>query len=143
MWGLGSFWVTSYDLLKRDIKLYEGRTFYACVLDEGQNIKNQATLASRQSKPLPAASALCSQARPLRTASASCGTCLISSCPVICFPHAAFVEKLERPIAQSKDPQAGQQLSRLVQPFLLRRLKQAAAKGAAPKMEHVRRGPDF
>ena len=62
--------------------------------------------------------------------------------PGYLFSHAAFVEKLERPIAQSKDPQAGQQLSRLVQPFLLRRLKQAVLKscpqnGACPK------GPDF
>ena len=47
--------------------------------------------------------------------------------------------KLERPIAQSKDPQAGQQLSRLVQPFLLRRLKQEVLKELPPKMEHVRK----
>lgn len=59
--------------------------------------------------------------------------------PGYLFSHAAFVEKLERPIAQSKDPQAGQQLSRLVQPFLLRRLKQAVLKELPPKMEHVRR----
>ena len=45
-------WVTSYDLLKRDIDQYEAQSFYTVVLDEGQNIKNQSTLVSKGVKKL-------------------------------------------------------------------------------------------
>ena len=39
--------LTSYDLLKRDAPLYEGRQFYCQVLDEAQNIKNHNTQAAQ------------------------------------------------------------------------------------------------
>lgn len=35
--------VTSYDLLKRDIAEYEGKSFDVEVIDEAQNIKNSTT----------------------------------------------------------------------------------------------------
>lgn len=137
--GDWDLWVTSYDLLKRDIKLYEGRTFYACVLDEGQNIKNQATLASKAVKTIACSQRFVLTGTPIENRLSELWNLFDFLMPGYLFSHAAFVEKLERPIAQSKDPQAGQQLSRLVQPFLLRRLKQTVLKELPPKMEHVRR----
>lgn len=59
--------------------------------------------------------------------------------PGYLFTHNRFVEKLERPIAQKQDPEAQQQLSKLVRPFLLRRLKSDVLKELPPKLEHVRR----
>ncbi len=103
--------------LKRDIKLYEGRTFYACVLDEGQNIKNQATLASKAVKTIACSQRFVLTGTPIENRLSELWNLFDFLMPGYLFSHAAFVEKLERPIAQSKDPQAGQQLSRLVQPF--------------------------
>ena len=42
--------ITSYDLLKRDAALYEGREFLYQVLDEAQYIKNHATAAAKAVK---------------------------------------------------------------------------------------------
>lgn len=70
-------WVTSYDLLKRDTDRYRTRSFYACILDEAQNIKNQSTMASKAVKRIACRQRYVLTARRWRTASASCGICLI------------------------------------------------------------------
>lgn len=59
--------------------------------------------------------------------------------PGYLYSHTAFREKLEKPIIKSKDAQASAQLRRLVQPFLLRRLKHDVLKELPPKIDHVRR----
>lgn len=105
--GDWDLWVTSYDLLKRDIKLYEGRTFYACVLDEGQNIKNQATLASKAVKTIACSQRFVLTGTPIENRLSELWNLFDFLMPGYLFSHAAFVEKLERPIAQSKDPRLG------------------------------------
>lgn len=137
--GDWDLWVTSYDLLKRDIQLYEGRSFYTCVLDEGQNVKNQSTLASKAVKAIVCSQRFVLTGTPIENRLSELWNLFDFLMPGYLFSHAAFVEKLERPIVQSQDPQAGQQLSRLVQPFLLRRLKQEVLKELPPKIEHVRK----
>ena len=42
--------VTSYDLLKRDISLYENMTFSSQIIDEAQYIKNHNTQAAKAVK---------------------------------------------------------------------------------------------
>ena len=42
-WAQADLVITSYDLLRRDEKLYAGQSFYACILDEAQAIKNHTT----------------------------------------------------------------------------------------------------
>ncbi len=42
-WAQADIVITSYDLLRRDEKLYAGQSFYACILDEAQAIKNHTT----------------------------------------------------------------------------------------------------
>ena len=61
--------------------------------------------------------------------------------PGYLFSHRAFVEKLEKPIIKSKNKEASEQLRKLVQPFLLRRLKQDVLKELPPKIEHIHRIP--
>ena len=51
------------------------------------------------------------------------------------------MEKLEKPVVKSRDPEAAAQLRRLVQPFLLRRLKRDVLRELPPKVEYVRRIP--
>lgn len=61
--------------------------------------------------------------------------------PGYLFTHTAFRDKLEKPIIKSQNPDAAAQLRRMVQPFLLRRLKKDVLKDLPPKIEHVRRIP--
>lgn len=135
----GDVWVTSYDLLKRDIELYDAHRFYCCILDEGQNIKNQATLASKAVKRIVCRQRFVLTGTPIENRLSELWNLFDFLMPGYLFSHSSFVEKLERPIVQSKDSQAGLQLSRMVQPFLLRRLKRDVLKELPPKMEYVRK----
>ena len=55
------------------------------------------------------------------------------------YTNHAFREKLEKPILKSKNPDAVSQLRRLVQPFLLRRLKKRCPQGTSAQEEYVRK----
>lgn len=132
-------WVTSYDLLKRDIGLYEKHKFYCCVLDEGQNVKNPSTAASRAVKKINCRQRFVLTGTPIENRLSELWNLFDFLMPGYLFSHSTFVKKLEKPIAQSGDTAARRQLSLLVQPFLLRRLKQDVLKELPPKVEHIRK----
>jgi superfamily II DNA or RNA helicase len=132
-------WVTSYDLLKRDIDLYENRKFYCCVLDEGQNVKNQSTAASKAVKRINCRQRFVLTGTPIENRLSELWNLFDFLMPGYLFSHSTFVEKLEKPIVQSGDAAARRQLSLLVQPFMLRRLKRDVLKELPPKVEHIRK----
>lgn len=134
-------WVTSYELLRQDIAQYEGRKFYACVLDEGQHIKNRSTLASKAVKRVDARQRFVLTGTPIENRLSELWNLFDFLMPGYLFTHNSFVEKLEKPVVKSKDAEAGAQLRRLVQPFLLRRLKSEVLRELPPKIEHIRRVP--
>ena len=131
--------VTSYDLLKRDIAHYREREFYCCVLDEGQFVKNQSTLASKAVKSIPCAQRFVLTGTPIENRLSELWNLYDFLMPGYLFTHNRFVEKLEKPIVKSEDREAREQLRRLVRPFLLRRLKADVLKELPPKVEHIRR----
>ena len=131
--------VTSYDLLKRDVKQYQAQEFYCCVLDEGQFVKNQSTLASKAVKSIPCAQRFVLTGTPIENRLSELWNLYDFLMPGYLFTHNRFVEKLEKPIVKSEDREAREQLRRLVRPFLLRRLKADVLKELPPKVEHIRR----
>ncbi len=131
--------VTSYDLLKRDLEWYEPLSFYCCILDEGQYIKNQSTQSSKAVKQIQCERRFVLTGTPIENRLSELWNLFDFLMPGYLFSHNAFVKKLERPIVQSEDAQAGLQLSRLVQPFILRRLKKDVLTELPDKIEHVRR----
>lgn len=134
-------WVTSYELLRQDIEKYRQREFYACVLDEGQHIKNQSTLVSRAVKAVNCRQRFVLTGTPIENRLSELWNLFDFLMPGYLFSHNAFVEKLEKPIIKSRDDEAMCRLRRLVQPFLLRRLKSEVLKELPPKIEHIRRIP--
>jgi len=137
--GDEEIWVTSYDLLKRDIEHYDGRMFYCCVLDEGQFVKNASTLASKSVKRINAVRRFVMTGTPIENRLSELWNLFDFLMPGYLFSQQRFVEKLERPIVQSGSAEAQSQLKRLVQPFLLRRRKADVLKELPPKQEYVRR----
>ncbi len=132
-------WVTSYELLRQDIKLYQELEFYACILDEGQHIKNQSTLVSKAVKAVNCRQRFVLTGTPIENRLSELWNLFDFLMPGYLFSHRAFVEKLEKPIIKSKNPEAAAQLRKLVQPFLLRRRKQEVLKELPPKIEYIRR----
>ncbi len=134
-------WVTSYDLLKRDVEEFAKLKFYACVLDEGQNIKNQSTLASKSVKRVDCCQRFVLTGTPIENRLSELWNLFDFLMPGYLFSHNTFVQKLEKPIAKSGNPDAMQQLRQLIQPFLLRRLKSEVLKELPDKLEYLRKVP--
>lgn len=131
--------VTSYDILKRDIEIYDNIRFYCCVLDEGQYIKNQSTVASRVVKQLVCKQRFVLTGTPIENRLSELWNLFDFLMPGYLFSHKTFMDKLEKPIIQSDDPAAKRRLGLLVQPFLLRRLKADVLKELPPKIEYIRK----
>lgn len=134
-------WITSYELLRQDIQQYRDRKFYCCILDEGQHVKNHATLASKAVKQVDAKQRFVLTGTPIENRLSELWNLFDFLMPGYLFTHGQFVDKLEKPVVKSGDEQAAAQLRRLVQPFLLRRLKRDVLRELPPKIEHVRRVP--
>ena len=134
-------WVTSYDLLKRDIELYQDREFYCCVLDEGQFVKNQSTLASKAVKRVACRQRFVLTGTPIENRLSELWNLFDFLMPGYLFTHQRFVDRLEKPIVQQGSAEAQEQLKRLVRPFLLRRLKADVLSELPPKQEFIRRVP--
>ena len=132
-------WVTSYELLRQDVEDYEKLQFYGCVLDEGQHIKNQSTLMSRAVKQIDCRQRFVLTGTPIENRLSELWNLFDFLMPGYLYSHTAFRDKLEKPIIKTRDDQAAAQLRKLVQPFLLRRLKQDVLKELPPKISHVRR----
>ncbi|MCI8817187.1 MAG: DEAD/DEAH box helicase family protein [Angelakisella sp.] len=137
--GAADVCVTSYELLRQDIGEYQKLPFYCCILDEGQHIKNRTTLVSKAVKQLNAKLRLVLTGTPIENRLSELWNLFDFLMPGYLYSHNAFVEKLEKPVVKSGDPEASRQLHRMVQPFLLRRLKQDVLKELPPKLEYVRR----
>ncbi len=134
-------WVTSYDLLKRDISLYREKEFYCCILDEGQHIKNPSTQASKAVKTIHCRQRFVLTGTPIENRLSELWNLFDFLMPGFLFSHNVFVQRLEKPIIQSGDSAAQRQLNLLVQPFMLRRLKRDVLKDLPDKLEYVRRIP--
>ena len=131
-------WVTSYELLRQDSAAYEAEAFYSCFLDEAQHIKNSVTQISKAVKKINARQRFVLTGTPIENRLSELWNLFDFLMPGYLFSKTAFQEKLEKPILKSKNPDAQQQLRRLVRPFLLRRRKQDVLKELPPKEEYVR-----
>lgn len=131
-------WVTSYELLRQDSADYEAEAFYSCFLDEAQHIKNSVTQISKAVKKINARQRFVLTGTPIENRLSELWNLFDFLMPGYLFGKTAFQEKLEKPILKSKNPDAQQQLRRLVRPFLLWRRKQDVLKELSPKEEYVR-----
>ena len=132
-------YMTSYDLLKRDLPLYEEREFYACILDEGQAVKNPSTQGSKAVKQVSCQQRFVLTGTPIENRLSELWNLFDFLMPGYLFSHTAFVQRLEKPIVHSGNPEARRQLGLLIQPFLLRRRKADVLRELPPKIFHVQR----
>ncbi len=132
-------WVTSYELLRSDVEKYSEFRFYSCILDEGQHIKNQSTQVSKAVKRIDCQQRFVLTGTPVENRLSELWNLFDFLMPGYLFSHNGFVDKLEKPIIRSDDKGAMEQLKRLVQPFVLRRMKADVLKELPPKIEHVRK----
>lgn len=127
--------ITSYDLLKRDMELYENTEFFCQVIDEAQNIKNHNTQASRSVKDIRARFKVALTGTPMENRLSELWSIFDYLMPGFLFGYERFREELEVPIVQEQDARAMERLKKMIRPFVLRRLKKDVLKDLPEKVE--------
>lgn len=130
--------VTSYDLFKRDIELYEDKPFLYQVLDEAQYIKTHTTAAAKSVKLLQSKTRFALTGTPIENRLSELWSIFDYLMPGFLYGYETFKKEFETPIAKKNDEEATKRLKRMVSPFILRRLKTDVLKDLPDKIEEVR-----
>lgn len=116
-------WITSYDLLKRDIADYESLTFANQIIDEAQYIKNHNTQAAKSVRLIHSGFRLALTGTPIENRLSELWSIFDFLMPGFLLGYQGFRETYEEAVVHSSDSDATDRLRTLVHPFILRRLK--------------------
>lgn len=127
--------ITSYDYLKRDIEQFENTTFLYQILDEAQYIKNQTTKNAQTVKLVNAKHRFALTGTPIENSLAEIWSIFDYLMPDYLFSYTYFKKQFEVGIVKYEDAQALQSLRKMVEPFILRRVKKDVLKELPDKIE--------
>lgn len=130
--------VTSYDLFKRDVELYEGKSFLYQVIDEAQYIKTHTTAAAKSVKLLKSKTRFALTGTPIENRLSELWSIFDYLMPGFLYGYETFKKEFETPITKKNDEEVTKRLKRMVSPFILRRLKTDVLKDLPDKIEEVR-----
>lgn len=130
--------ITTYNLLKRDVGLYQEKEFRYCFLDEAQHIKNPMTQNARSVKKLQTAGYFALTGTPIENTLTELWSIFDFLMPGYLGNHAKFRQRYEVPIVRGKDEHAIKDLRRHVMPFILRRMKKDVLQELPDKVESRR-----
>lgn len=129
--------LTSYDLIKRDIELYEKYEFRFCILDEAQYIKNSSTQNAKAVKLIKSQVRFALTGTPIENSLADLWSIFDFIMPGYLFSYKKFKDKYEVPIVKDEDTDMLQRLNKQILPFILRRLKKDVLKELPDKIETI------
>lgn len=129
--------IISYDTLRRDIKNYENKKFYCQIADEAQFIKNQATQASKAVKVIHSKVRFALTGTPIENRLSELWSIFDYLMPGYLYHYTKFKKELETPIVQEQREESLERLQRMLNPFILRRVKKEVLKELPDKVEQV------
>lgn len=135
--GYRDILITSYDLLKRDIREYEECHFRCQVIDEAQYIKNHNTQAAKAVKEIDAVFRLALTGTPVENRLSELWSIFDYLMPGFLYVYPRFRQELELPIVQNGDEDATKRLQKMIAPFVLRRLKKDVLTDLPDKVEET------
>ncbi len=117
--------ITSYDLLKRDIEIYTAANyqFKYMIADEAQYIKNNNTQNAKAIKQIAAATRFASTGTPIENSLSELWSIFDYIMPGYLFKYRKFKELYETPIVKENNEGAMEKLKKMIEPFVLRRIK--------------------
>ncbi|MBQ3668398.1 MAG: DEAD/DEAH box helicase, partial [Clostridia bacterium] len=127
--------VTSYDSLRNDIERHEKNMYRVCVLDEAQYIKNRETKLKKSVDRLKAGTRLALSGTPVENRLSELYSIFDFLMPGYLGSYTSFRRKYELPITEEADENARTTLTKLVHPFILRRMKRDVLSELPPKTE--------
>lgn len=127
--------VCSYGLLPQEIERLKSVNWQTIVLDEAQAIKNAATRRSQAAMQLSGNFKAITTGTPLENHLGELWNLFRFLNPGLLGSQKKFNERFAGPIERYQDPDARRRLKRLIQPFILRRLKSEVLEELPPKTE--------
>ena len=118
--------ITSYDLLKRDIEEYIkiNYEYKFIIADEAQYIKNNNTQNFKAIKKIKAQTRFALTGTPIENSLAELWSIFDFSMPGYLYSYRKFKESFETPIVREEDLYKTKKLKMLIEPFILRRIKE-------------------
>ena len=115
--------ITTYGLVHRDRETLNQTTWHRVALDEAQYIKNPPTKQAQSIRALKAWHRVALTGTPVENRLIELWSIMEFLNPGYLGPASVFKKTIARPIEQRRDPKRAEQLRRMIQPFVLRRLK--------------------
>ena len=115
--------ITTYGLVHRDRETLNQITWHRVALDEAQYIKNPPTKQAQSIRALKAWHRVALTGTPVENRLVELWSIMEFLNPGYLGPASTFKRTIARPIEQRRDPKRAEQLRRMIQPFVLRRLK--------------------
>lgn len=131
--------ITSYGIALRDIEMLADFRFDLLVLDEIQAVKNKSTKTYAAIKALEAGCTIGLTGTPIENSVTDLKSLFDIVIPGYLLSDSLFEKHFRCPIEEAFDGTTREKLSRLIQPFVLRRKKEQVLKELPPKIEDVRR----
>ncbi len=129
--------LTSYALLRNDIKELSARQWHYAILDEAQAIKNPAAQTTRAARLLKATNRLALTGTPVENGLTELWSLFSFLNPGLLFSEKLFRERFVKEVEQNGRQESASYLHRLVKPFLLRRTKELVTPELPPKTETI------
>ena len=127
--------ITSYDLLKRDLKAYQNLDFAAQIIDEAQYIKNHGTQVAKAVKEIRSEFRLALTGTPVENRLSELWSIFDFLMPGFLYSYEKFRKEIELPAVQYSNSDAMERLQKMIRPFVLRRLKRDVLKDLPDKLE--------
>lgn len=118
--------IISYDILKRDIGIYKEKDyqFKYVIADEAQYIKNNNTQNFKSIKEIKSDTRFALTGTPIENSLSELWSIFDFVMPGYLFSYRKFKELYETPIVKNEDSSAMKKLKMLIEPFILRRIKE-------------------
>ncbi len=129
--------ITSYSIMRRDVRALKGYSFRYVILDESQNIKNWESQTAKASKKVPCNHRLALSGTPIENRLLELWSVFDFLMPKFLYDIDEFRYRFVTPIEERGNIDAERRLKKQVFPFILRRLKQDVAKELPPKVESI------
>ena len=130
-------YVTSYELLKRDIGLYDDIRFTHQIADEAQFIKNAKAVGAKAMKHVRAEHKIALTGTPIENRLAELWSIFDYLMPGFLYGYESFRKDYEMPITKNQDEVKTAALKNMVSPFILRRKKEDVLKDLPEKTEEI------
>ena len=118
--------ITSYDLLKIDLEAYQEKdyTFRYLIADEAQYIKNNTTRNAKAIKEIKSKTRFALTGTPIENSLSELWSIFDFIMPGYLFTYNKFKVNYETPIVKDQDKETMKRLKNMIEPFVLRRVKE-------------------